>query len=97
VRLIDPTKTLVTGERTEHGDNIRRREHHDGSVDVTVRLKAVAIVAGAPPSKPLVKAVAELEAATAEWRVAKHSDEDGWRRFAAKRLRVANDRLLEVQ
>lgn len=97
MRLIDPTKTNVTAERTEHGDNIRYREHGDGRVDATVKIKAIRIVSGAPASKQLVLAMAELEAATREWRLAKHSNEDGWKAFVKRRLRVANERVQEVQ
>ena len=97
MRLIDPTKTLTTTERTEHGDNITYKEHHNGSVDATVKIKAVKIVSGAPASKPLIAAIAELEAATKEWRVAKHSNSTEWRRFVKTRLRVANQRVQETQ
>ena len=95
MRLIDPTKTQTFKERTHLGENITRREHFNGSVDVNVRLKAIKIEAHV--TKPLVAAIAELEAATREWRIAKHSDSDEWKQFAKTRLRVANDRLVEVQ
>ena len=97
MRLIDPTKTRQTVTRTEHGRNVRHTEHHDGSVDGEVKLRAVKITGGAPPTKPLVAAVAELEAATREWRIAKHSESVEWQRFVKTRLRVANERLQEVQ
>ena len=97
MRLIDPTKVRQTVTRTELGRNIRTTEHHNGQVDAEVKLRAVKIIAHAPPSKPLVHAIAELDAATREWRVAKHSDSVEWKRFVKARLRVANERLLEVQ
>ena len=97
MRLIDPTKTKIFKERTHLGENITRREHFNGSVDANVQLRAVKITAGAPPTTVLVHAIAEVEAATREWRVAKHSDSDEWKQFVKTRLRVANDRLLEVQ
>ena len=95
--LIDPTKVRQTVTETHLGRNIRTTEHHNGQVDAEVKLRAVKIIAHAPPSKPLVHAIAELEAATREWRVAKHSDSVEWKRFVKARLRVANERLLEVQ
>lgn len=97
MRLIDPTKTQTRTERTHLGSNIRYRDHHNGSVDATVKIQAVKITTGAPPTKPVVQAVAELEAAMREWRIAKHSDSDEWKRFVKTRLRVANERLQEVQ
>ena len=97
MRLIDPTKTKVFHERTHLGRNITRREHFNGSVDAKVQLRAVKIIAHAPPTKSLVAAIAEVEAATREWRVAKHSESDEWKRYVKTRLRVANERLAEVQ
>ena len=97
MRLIDPTKTNVTAERTEHGDNIRYREHGDGRVDATVKIKAIRITSGAPVSKPLMHAMAELEAATREWRVAKHSESDDWKAHVKTRLRVANEKVQAFQ
>jgi hypothetical protein len=97
VRLIDPTKVRHTVTETHLGRNIRHTEHHNGTVDGEVKLRAVKIVAGAPPSKPLVQAIGELESATREWRIAKHSDSVEWKRYVKTRLRVANERLLEVQ
>ena len=97
MRLIDPTKIRQTVTRTHLGRNVRHTEHHDGTVDAEVKLTAIKIMAHAPPSKPLVAAIGELEAATREWRVAKHSDSDEWKRFVKTRLRVANERLREVQ
>lgn len=95
MRLIDPTKTKTFREQTHLGWNITRREHFNGSVDANVQLKAIKIEAHV--SKPLVAAIAELEAATREWRVAKHSDSDAWKQFAKTRLRVANERVMETQ
>ena len=97
MRLIDPTKKLTTVERTEHGNNIQRVEHHDGQVDANVKVKAIRIVSGTPPSKPLVAAIAELESATREWRVAKHSQSDDWKRYVRNRLRIANAKVQEAQ
>lgn len=97
MRLIDPSKQLTTVERTEHGTNIRRVEHHNGTVDATVKIKAIRIVSGAPASKPLVEAIAELEAATREWRVAKHSQSDEWKSHVKTRLRVANEKVQAFQ
>jgi predicted GTPase len=97
MRLIDPTKVRQTVTRTHLGRNIRHTEHHNGIVDAEVKLTAIKITANAPPSKPLVEAMGELEAATREWRVAKHSDSDEWKRFVKTRLRVANERVQEVQ
>ena len=95
MRLIDPTKTKIFKERTHLGENITRREHFNGSVDANVQLKAIKIEAHV--TKPLIAAIAELEAATREWRVAKHSDSAEWRRFAKTRLKAANERVKETQ
>ena len=97
MRLIDPTKKLTTVERTEHGNNISRVEHHNGQVDATVKIKAIRIVSGAPASKPLVEAIAELESATREWRVAKHSTSDDWKAHVKMRLRDANEKVQAFQ
>jgi predicted GTPase len=98
VLLLDPTKTQTSVEDTEHGpDNIQYTEHHDGTVDATVKIKAIRIVSGAPASMPLIAAVAELELAIKEWRVAKHSTSDDWKQFVKTRLRVANERVQEAQ
>ena len=97
MRLIDPTKVSQTVERTEHGRNIRRTEHADGRVDAEVKVRAIRIVSGAPPSPPLVAAIAVLESATREYRVAKHSGEVTWIGHAKERLAAANARLVEVQ
>ena len=98
MRLIDPTKTDISRRPTEHG-YVAMREHWNGSVDATVRVKALrlSVVADAPPSKMLVAAVAELEAAQAEWMIAKNSRSDEWKRYVQRRLHTANERLREVQ
>ncbi len=97
MRLIDPTKTRDRTERTEHGSNITYTDHHDGSVDATVRITALRIFSGAPPVKELVYAVAELEAAQKEHTIAKHSDNSDWMRYTANRIRAANLHIQEVQ
>ena len=98
MRLIDPTKTQTTVTDSEHGrDRIQYTEHHNGTVDATVKIKAIKIMSGAPPSKPLVAAIAELESATREWRVAKHSQSDEWKTHVKTRLRVANELVQELQ
>jgi len=97
MRLIDPTKKRQTVTETEIGRNIRHTEHHDGTVDAEVKIKAVKITFGAPPSKPLVAAIAELESAIREWRVAKHSTSDEWKTYAKARMKSANERVQETQ
>jgi len=98
MRLIDPTKTRTTVEDSEHGSRrIKYTEHHDGTVDANVKVRAIKITSGAPPSKPLVTAIAELESAVREWRVAKHSPSKDWKRYAKTRLRVANEKVQEAQ
>ena len=62
-----------------------------------VKIKAIKIVSGAPPSKPLIEAIAELESATQEWRVAKHSQSDEWKTHVKTRLRVANEKVQAAQ
>ena len=95
--LIDPTKTNTIRERTEKGA-VARTEHWDGSVDASVKLKALRLnmTSGAPPDTRLVQAVAELEAAQREWLVAKHSPDPAWVMFAKRRIRVAKERVREV-
>lgn len=98
MRLIDPTKTRTNVEDSEHGPRrVQYTEHHNGSVDATVKIKAIRIVSGAPASKPLVLAIAELESAAREWRVAKHSASVDWKTHVKDRLRVANERVQELQ
>lgn len=98
MRLIDPTKVDISRRPTEHG-YVATREHWNGSVDATVKLKALrlSIVADAPPNKDHVAAIHELEAAQQEWLYAKHSPDPAWVEYAKRRLRIANERLREVQ
>ena len=97
VLLIDPSKTNTVRERTEKG-SVARTEHWDGSVDASVRLRALRLhmTSGAPPDTRLVAAVAELEAAQREWLVAKHSPDPAWSRFVRRRIEVAKERVREV-
>jgi len=98
MRLIDPTKTVVRTEATEHGQ-VKIREHFNGSQDATVQIKALRLsfTAGAPPNAALVAAIHELEEAQAEWRLAKESGSNAWMGFVSNRLRVANERVRETQ
>jgi len=97
MRLIDPTKVRRRVERTEKGRNIRYTDHHDGSVDADVKIKAVKITGGVPPTTTVIQAVHELESAMKEWRIAKHSGSEEWKTYVKGRLRAANKRLREVQ
>lgn len=98
MRLIDPTKTVDRFERTEHG-GVKFTEHFNGSVDANVKISSIKIslTQGATPDRNHVAAIAELEAATKEHRLAKHSGVPEWVRYTTARLKAANDRLLEVQ
>ena len=104
MRLIDPTKTnsrtwgvAETGETSPSG-SVTLTEHWDGSVDATVRPQPIRMVVtnGAPPRARVVAAIAELEAATREARLAKHSGSAEWSRYATKRLKNAAAQLEEV-
>ena len=97
MRLIDPTKTIETVEKTEYG-SVTTREHHDGSVDATVKIKALRIrpFDGAP-DKDHVAAIMELQAATQEHMLAKHANQPEWVRYTTDRLHAANIRIQEVQ
>ncbi len=97
--LLDKAGTLETVTETHLGRNVKHTEHFDGHVDAEVRVKSLrmSFVSGAPPVKELVHAIAELEAATKEWRMAKHSKSDDWIRYAKVRLAAANVRVKETQ
>jgi hypothetical protein len=87
-----------TTEVNEHA-TIDTFDHFDGSVDKTVKVKALKLsfTDGAAPNKEHVRAIAELQEASKEHMLAKHSKDDAWLRYTTERLRVANIRLLEVQ
>ena len=95
--LIDPTKTIETVEKTEYG-SVTTRERHDGSNDATVKVKTLRIrpFQGAP-DKQHVYAIMELQAATREHMLAKHSNQPEWLRYTTERLADANIRIVEVQ
>lgn len=98
MRLIDPNKTVQKVERTEYG-GVLLTEHFNGSVDANVKISSIKIslTQGATPDKNHVAAIAELEAASKEHRLAKNSGVDSWLRFTTARLEAANERLLAVQ
>jgi len=93
------TSTNVTYERTEHGRNVQVTDHFDGSRDATVKVKALRLsfTAGATPNREHVAAIAELEEATREHRLAEASGNTGWVAYTSRRLAAANVRVLEVQ
>lgn len=98
-RMGHATAKTVTVEDTEYVRNgVTRTEHWDGSVDATVRVKGLRlnITAGAPPQQTVVDAIAALEEAQAEWRIAKHSGNAEWMGYARRRLESCNVRLKEV-
>jgi hypothetical protein len=84
---------------TNEAAKIIRTEHFDGTLDATVKVKALklSLTQGADPSREHVAAIHELEAANKEHGLAKHSGSEEWVRFTTRRLRKANERLLEVQ
>ena len=88
----------ATVEKTDVS-KILTTEHWNGSVDKTVKVKGLklSLTAGATPDKSHIAAILELEEATKENQLAKHSDNAEWLRYTTRRLRVANERLLEVQ
>jgi hypothetical protein len=83
---------------TEYG-GVTITDRFDGSNDATVRIKALRLnlTAGAPPNRELVRAIALLEEAQAEWLVAKHSDNAEWQQYVRRKLAAANLRVQEVQ
>ena len=97
MRLIDPTKTVTTREVTDK-TVIHRREHFNGSVDANVHVQPLRLhlTQDAPPNKNLIAAVAELEAAQAEWLIAKHSPDPAWVSYAERRVRDARERVQEA-
>lgn len=98
MRLIDPAKTRTTVEEIERG-RVTRTEHFNGSVDADVKLRAlrISMTAGAPPSKPLVYAIHELEEATREYRLAQHSGNAGWLAYTTGRMGQAKAKVRELQ
>ncbi len=92
------TATVEKVEKTQF-TTITRTEHFDGTLDATVAVKAMRLsfAEGADPNREHVAAIAELQAATQEHRLARHSGLADWVRYTTERLHRANDRLLEVQ
>ena len=102
--LRDPRIGYKThGEETvthgEQGQKIVRTDRFDGSNDVTVHVKAIKLnlTKDAPPNREYVAAIAELEQATKEYRLASRSGSKQWEQYAARRLKAANLRVVEVQ
>ena len=98
MRLIDPTSIKTVREDTEYG-GVVYTHHHDGSVDANVKIKSLRLnfTQGAPPDKALVYAIAELEAANREHRLAKEAANPDWVRYTTHRVSAANLRIQEVQ
>jgi hypothetical protein len=91
----------ATKSFTEVNDKttIITREHFNGSVDQTVKLKALRLdvqLDGGVRREHLA-AIAELEAANKEHLLAKHSGSVEWAAYTTRRLKAANVRLVEVE
>ena len=85
-------------EKTDSGATIETFKHFDGSVDKTVKVKALKIKIGGNEFSPAhIAAFKELQAASQHYLIAKHSDKPEMLRKATLRLEAANVRLLEVQ
>ena len=100
MRLIDPTRTNVRSVDSEYGRGmIRYREHHDGSVDAIVFMRALRIrmTQGAPLASVFLGALEEQQAAVREHELARQADSPDWLRYAARRLEVANEKITELQ
>ena len=91
-------KTSTVTQDTPYGFT-RHTEHADGTVDATVRVTGLRLnlTADAPPNKQLVYAVAELEEANREHRLASASGQPEWIAYTKRRLTAANVRIQEVQ
>jgi len=91
-------KQSTVTERTQYGYTTHT-EHADGTLDATVKVTGLRlnITNGAPPDTRLVYAIAELEEATREHRLASQSGQDDWIRYTTRRLADANLRVKEVQ
>lgn len=89
----------VTISRGEDGQKLVRTDRFDGSNDATVYVKSIKInlTKDAPPNRDYVAAIAELEQATREYRLASRSGSHEWKQYASRRLREANLRVVEVQ
>lgn len=90
--------TKTSSEKNDKA-TIITTSHFNGSVDKTVKVKAVklSLTDGAPPNKEHIAAIAELGAASKEHLLAKNSNSPEWLRYTTRRLEAANVRLLEVQ
>ncbi len=100
MRLIDPTRTNVRSVDSEYGRGmIRYREHHNGSVDAIVFMRALRIrmTQGAPLVGEFVVALEEQQAAVREHELARQADSPDWLRYAAGRLKAANEKVQELQ
>lgn len=98
-RIGHKTAIVTEVEETEHGRNVKRVHHWDGSLDVTVKVKSIklSLTDGAPTDKRWMRAVQDFQSANREWMLAKHSQDPGWVAACKRRLEAANARLLEVQ
>jgi len=90
------TKTFET--KTDVS-TIVTREHFNGSVDQTVKIKALKldIQLDGGARREHMAAIAELEAANKEHMLAKHSGNKEWLEYTTRRVKSANLRLVEVQ
>jgi hypothetical protein len=101
MKLLDPTKTRVRVEQTEHGNVVKHLDHFNGSTDAKVELKPIRIkltlTDGAPLNAEHIEAIGGLQEAQRQWLVAKHSGQDEWKMYARTQLDHAERRVRETQ
>ena len=80
---------------------VQYSEKWDGSRSARVQLEAIDLFGQVAQNRVhrelLVHAIAELEAAVKELRLATASGDDGWVGYAKARQRAANHRIVELQ
>ena len=93
------THSWWEGDPTPDSDagNVEYTEHWDGSTDAKVQLTAIQLDLRPEDPHAFAKALAALEDATAEIRLASRSGQAEWLRYAKARHRDANERLTELQ
>jgi len=96
-RLGYKTHREKSSEETDSGATIETFKHFDGSVDKTVKVKSLVLNLFGKISPEHMKAINELQEASRQMIIAKHSNNPEMERKATFRLERANVRLLEVQ
>jgi len=82
----------ATGQVARQG-TVTETEHWDDRVDVTVSPGPISMKVQSAPKPSDLLALFEYEQAVAEWKLAKSSGDERWRRRAHHRLEQARERV----